>query len=59
MTTTQTPDRAPTWLNGCAHNVFSQYGEDGIIASALKTIGTRDAVAAVYDVADLLPQQKL
>ena len=42
MTTTQTPDRAPTWLNGCAHNVFSQFGEDGIIAAALKTIGTHD-----------------
>jgi hypothetical protein len=28
------------WLNGCASNVYTQYGEDGLIAAILEKIGT-------------------
>ncbi len=34
--------RPDTWLNDCASNVTSQYGEDGIIAKILEVIGETD-----------------
>ena len=34
--------KSNTWLNDCAQNVNSQYGEDGILEKALEVIGSND-----------------